>query len=77
MHKFKLGDEVYHRVDAAPFEVVGIRLKDVEIKGDWSGGTNNTIGCCWVYHSEIKPYDKTKVRYYIDGKPFMNGIPLT
>ena len=34
MHNFKLGDKVYYRADAAPFEVVGIRKTTVEIQGD-------------------------------------------
>ena len=31
MHNFKLGDKVYHKADAARFEVVGIRKETVEI----------------------------------------------
>lgn len=77
MHNFKLGDKVYHRADAAPFEVVGIRKNTVEIKGDWSGGTHNVNQKAWVNHTEIKTYDETKVTYYINGKPYRNGTPLT
>lgn len=40
IHEFKLGDKVYHRYDAAPFEVVGIRKTTVEIQGNWSGGAS-------------------------------------
>ena len=77
MHNFKLGNKVYYKADAAPFEVVGIRETTVEIQGDWSGGTHNVNQKGWVNHTEIKPYDQTKVKYYIDGKPFMNGMTLT
>jgi len=77
MHNFKLGDKVYHKADAAPFEVVGVRKTEVEIQGDWSGGTHNVNQKGWVNYTEIKPYDKAKVKYYIDGKPFMNGLALT
>jgi len=77
MHNFKLKDEVYHPIDAAPFIVVGIRETTIEIQGDWSGGTHNVNQKGWVNHTEIKPYDKTKVKYYVKGKPYMNGLPLT
>lgn len=76
MHNFKLGDKIYHKADAAPFEVVGIRKETVEIEGDWSGGTHNVCQKGWVKHTDIEPYDKTKVRYYVNGKPFMNGVAL-
>ena len=74
MHNFKLGDEVYHRADAAPFEVVGIRKDSVEIQGDWSGGIHNVSQTGWVNHTEIELYDKSKVKYYINGQPFINGV---
>jgi|TARA_R110000851_G_C12753114_1_gene532247 hypothetical protein len=77
MHDFKLDDKVCYKADAAPFEVVGIRKTTVEIQGDWSGGTHNVNQKGWVKHTEIKPYDQTKVRYYVDGKPFTNGVALT
>lgn len=77
MHNFKLGDKVYHKADSSPFEVVGIRKTTVEIQGDWSGGTHNVNQKSWVNHTEIQPYDQTKVRYYIGGKPFRNGIALS
>lgn len=76
MHNFKLGDKVYHKADLAPFEVVGIRKEEVEIEGDWSGGIRNVVQKSWVNHAEIKPYDKTKVKYYINGKPYRNGNPI-
>jgi len=76
MHTFKLGDKVYHKADSAPFEVVGIRKEEVEIEGDFSGGIHNVVQKSWVSHAEIKPYDKTKVTYYINGKPYRNSKPI-
>ena len=66
MHNFKLGDKVYHKADAAPFEVVGIRKTTVEIQGEWSGGTHNVNQKWWVNHTEIKTVvgnKPTKFRY--------------
>jgi tRNA(His) 5'-end guanylyltransferase len=60
----KIGDWVYYPVDAAPFIVNGIRKDEVEIYGDWSGGTNNAICAGWVKLAEIEPYDESKVTYY-------------
>ncbi len=60
----KVGDLVYYPVDAAPFIVNGIRKDEVEIYGDWSGGTHNTKGASWVKLSEIQPYDESKITYY-------------
>ena len=62
MHNFKLGDKVYHQVDQAPFEVIGIRATTVEIEGDFSGGTHNIIQKSWVNHTEIEIYDINKVK---------------
>jgi tRNA(His) 5'-end guanylyltransferase len=71
----KIGDWVYYPVDAAPFIVNGIRKDEVEIYGDWSGGTNNAIGAGWVKLSEIEPYDESKVKYYDkQGKPYFKEI---
>lgn len=77
MHNFKLGDKVYHKSDSAPFKVVGIRNTTVEIQGDWSGGIHNVNQKGWVDFTEIQFYDQSKVRYYINGKPFRNGISLS
>ena len=67
----KIGDWVHHPVDAAPFIVNGIRKDEVEIYGDWSGGTNNAIAAGWVKLTEIEPYDESKVKYYDkQGKPY-------
>ena len=71
----KVGDLVYYPVDAAPFIVNGIREGEVEIYGDWSGGTHNTKGAGWVKLSEIEPYDESKVKYYDkQGKPYFKEI---
>jgi len=69
-HKYKLGDKVYHPCDFAPFTVVGIREKEIEIKGDWSGGTHNINEAGWVSIDEIEPYDPNKPTYYFNGKPY-------
>lgn len=74
--EYKLGDKVYHKADTAPFEVVGLRTNSIEIRGDWSGGTHNSVGDCWVKYGDIELYDGTKVRYYEKGKPFINGKPV-
>jgi len=60
----KIGDLVYYPVDAAPFTVIGIRKDEVEISGDWSGGTHNVKQSSWVKIEEIQPYDESKVTYY-------------
>lgn len=64
MHTYKLHDEVYHPCDTSPFKVVGIREHEIEIEGDWSGGTYNVCEKDWVSVDKIKPYDRTKVRTY-------------
>jgi hypothetical protein len=62
IHDFKLDEKVYHPVDQAPFKVVGVRADQVEIFGDWSGGTHPHIACAadWVKPSEIsrQPYER-------------------
>lgn len=68
MHNFKIGNEVYHEVDAAPFIVVGIRKTTIEIEGDWSGGTHNIKQKGWVNHTDIKLYDRAKVKYFRNGE---------
>jgi hypothetical protein len=46
-----IGQKVYH-LDVydgkEELEIVGIRRTQIELRGDWSGGTNNTIGDCWL-----------------------------
>ena len=70
MHNYKLGDKVYHHCDAAPFIVVGIRENEVEIKGDWSGGTHNIDEADWVNLESIEMYDDNKPTYYFNGNPY-------
>ncbi|MFY7886669.1 MAG: tRNA(His) guanylyltransferase Thg1 family protein [Dolichospermum sp.] len=60
----KLGDLVYYPVDAASFKVVGLRENEIEIEGDWSGGTHNVCQKGWVKTTEVKLYDETKVTKY-------------
>lgn len=64
---YKLGDKVYHPSDAAPFIVVGIREKEIEIEGDWSGGTapyRDYKAKSWVSKEDIKPFDYSKMKTY-------------
>jgi hypothetical protein len=70
MNNFKLGDNVYHPCDLAPFIVVGVRENSVEIKGDWSGGTHNINKSGWVNVDEVEMYDSNKTTYYFNGKPY-------
>jgi hypothetical protein len=37
------------------FEVVGIRKTEIELEGDWSGGTHNLVQSSWVKKSDLKP----------------------
>jgi hypothetical protein len=47
--EYRLGDsvtiEMYEHREM--FEVVGIREKELELKGDWSGGTHNVSQSGW------------------------------
>jgi hypothetical protein len=56
-YPYKIGDEVMHSVDRAPFTVTGVRFNEVRILGDWSGGTNPYLGQGedWVHIDEVKP----------------------
>lgn len=36
-----------------PFKIVGVRQNQVELEGDYSGGTHNTIGKQWFNNSEV------------------------
>src|SRR6186713_2236967 len=56
MEQYKLGDLVMHSIDTAPFKVVGIREDEIEIEGDFSGGTHNVCQQDWVLLSEVTPY---------------------
>lgn len=73
---YTLGQEVYYPCDTAPFKVVGLRENSIEIEGDFSGGTHNVRQKSWVDIAKVKPYDKSKVIYYIKGKRYKNGRPL-
>jgi hypothetical protein len=55
-YPFKIGDKVTHAVDRAPFIVTGVRLNEVRILGDWSGGTQPYLGQGedWVHIREVK-----------------------
>lgn len=64
MHNFKIDDEVKHPCDEAPFKVVGIRKNEVEIEGDWSGGTHNVCQRDWVSPESIKPYNASEIKDY-------------
>ncbi len=78
MGKFKIGDKVKHPCDSAPFEVVGIRKNgQIEIEGDWSGGTWPCHAADWVDAKEVEKYDQSKIVYYIDGVPYRNGARLS
>lgn len=56
MHNYKLKDKVSHPVDRGYFIVTGIREDEIEIEGDWSGGTHNVNLRSWVKPGEVKPY---------------------
>jgi hypothetical protein len=56
----KIGDFVtieyyYHREE---FEVVGIRETELELQGDWSGGTHCVSGKDWYPIDKCKPVDQ-------------------
>lgn len=49
--EFKIGETVYHRDiydHKEPLKVVGIRETELELEGDYSGGTNNIIAKQWL-----------------------------
>lgn len=49
--EYKLGNYVYHK-DVYDYreslKIVGIREKELELEGDYSGGTHNTIEKSWL-----------------------------
>lgn len=50
-NKFELGQTVYHREiyqHREPMKVVGIREFELELEGDYSGGTHNIIQKQWM-----------------------------
>lgn len=49
--EFKIGQTVYHRQiydHKEPLKIVGIRENELELEGDYSGGTNNIVGKQWM-----------------------------
>lgn len=47
----KIGQQVYHRdiySHGEQMKIVGIRENEVELEGDYSGGTHGTIGKQWM-----------------------------
>lgn len=49
--KLELGQKVYHQLiywGKEEMEVVGIRKKEVELQGDYSGGTHNVCQTGWM-----------------------------
>jgi len=48
---YKLDQVVYHK-DVydykEPLKIVGIRKDELELEGDYSGGTNQTVGQSWL-----------------------------
>jgi len=48
---FHIGQTVYHRdvyYHKEPLKVVGIRERELELEGDYSGGTNNVVQKQWM-----------------------------
>lgn len=69
-HDLKIGDQIYLPVDKAPFEVVGIRREEIELFGDWSGGTNPESACTsWVKIEEVKKFNPEKPQQLMDLNP--------
>lgn len=49
--ELKIGQKVYHRDlydHKEQMLIVGIRENEVELEGDYSGGTHNTVGKQWM-----------------------------
>ena len=49
--ELKIGQTVYHRDiynHREPLKIVGLRESEIELEGDYSGGTNNIIGKQWL-----------------------------
>lgn len=62
----EIGKKVYHSdvYDGyEEMEVIGIRKDEVELRGDWSGGTHHTIGDCWMPKDGLleERHDKSKI----------------
>ncbi len=55
-NEIKLGDKVTHPDiywGREVFKVVGIREKELELEGDWSGGTHNVCQSSWIKRDGI------------------------
>lgn len=55
--KYKLDDLVRHSSDRSPFVVDGIRKNELEIRGDFSGGTHDIQQTSWVDIKSVMPYE--------------------
>ena len=55
-HDYQLGDKVRHPSDNCPFIVVGIRADEIEIEGDFSGGTHNVRQKDWVKPEDVSRF---------------------
>lgn len=50
-NNFQIGQTVYHRQiydHKEPLKIVGIRQSELELEGDYSGGTHNITQRCWM-----------------------------
>ena len=61
--EFELEDLVtcesgYHHKEI--FKVVGIRREELELEGDWSGGTNPSTSKSWIPIKECRLYEKSE-----------------
>lgn len=55
-HTYQLQDQVWYKADNCPFTVVGIRVDEVEIRGDFSGGTHAVVQTGWVPVSQVESW---------------------
>jgi hypothetical protein len=56
--EFKLGDKVVHDAiyyGKEVFTVVGIRKNELELEGDFSGGTHHAFGSAWCTREGVRP----------------------
>ncbi len=65
--EYRLGNLVTINIyENETFEVVGIREKELELKGDWSGGTHNVSQSGWYPVDQCKlilpEYDWVKIK---------------
>lgn len=69
-HSWEIGDKVKHPCDRAPFIVTGIRPEEIEIEGDWSGGTNPSKGKAWVHFASVKGFTQLVSAFPGTGKTY-------